>query len=180
MTEFDKGEINNMDIHSAEYLPLSTSGTAGKPKGRIQARHLRVATLVARGFPISFVAKETGLSESRVYHLLADPNSFVNQEVHRILNELFASNDRTLLNIYHKVRVKLDEDLSSNDPEVRGRAVDQVIKVYMTRTGKNGNPKIAQYINVSGQGNTDFIANIDEVIIQKRKERGLPLIWEDE
>ena len=39
---------------------------------------------------------------------------------------------------------------------------------------------IAQYINVNGQGNTDFIANIDELIIQKRKERGLPLIWEDE
>jgi len=39
---------------------------------------------------------------------------------------------------------------------------------------------IAQYINVNGQGNTDFIANIDELIIQKRKERGLPLTWEDE
>ena len=39
---------------------------------------------------------------------------------------------------------------------------------------------IAQYINVSGQGKTDFIANIDELIIQKRKERGLPLTWEDE
>ena len=105
MTEFDKGEINNMDIHFAEYLPLSTSGTAGKPKGRIQARHLKVAALIARGFPISFVAKETRLSETRIYHLLADPDSFVNQEVHRILNDLFSSNDRTLLNLYLKPKL---------------------------------------------------------------------------
>jgi hypothetical protein len=188
MTEFNEGEINRMDIHSAAHIPSTSGPYAGKPavkpagrlKGRIQARHLKVATLVARGFPISFVAKEAGLSETRIYHLLADPDSFVNQEVHRILNDLFASNDRMLLNIYLKVLVKLDEDLSSDDPEVRGRAIDQVIKVYMTRTGKSGNPTIAQYINVSGQGTTDFPANIDELIIQKRKERGLPLTWEDE
>jgi hypothetical protein len=81
-----------MDIHSAVHIP-STSGPAGKPegktRGRIQARHSRVAALIARGFPISFVAKEAGLSETRIYHLLADPDSFVNQEVHRILNDLF-------------------------------------------------------------------------------------------
>ena len=79
-----------------------------------------------------------------------------------------------------KVLAKLDEDLSSDDPEVRGRAIDQVIKVYLTRTGKYGNPTIAQYINVNGQGKTDFLTNIDELIIQKRKERGLPLTWEEE
>ena len=94
-----------MDIHSAVHIPPSTSGTAGKPKGRIQARHLRVATLVARGFPISLVAKETRLSEIRIYHLLADPDSFVNLEVHRILNDLFSSNDRTLLNLYLKPKL---------------------------------------------------------------------------
>ena len=181
MTEFNKGEINRMDNPSAVYNPTSTSGTyAGKPKGRIQVRYLKVAALIARGFPISFVAKEAGLSETRIYHLLADPDSFVNQEVHRILNELFASNDRTLLNLYLKVLVKLDEDLSSDDSDVRSKAIDQVIKVYLTRTGKSGNPTIAQYINVSGQGTTDCLTNIDQLVIQRRKERGLPLTWEDE
>jgi hypothetical protein len=34
--------------------------------------------------------------------------------------------------------------------------------------------------HVNGQGKTDFISSIDELIIQKRKERGLPLTWEDE
>jgi hypothetical protein len=173
-----------MEIYSAPYIPTPTSGNlatySGKPNGIIRARHHKVATLVARGLPISIVAKETGLSETRVYHLLSDPNSFVNQEVHRILNDLFASNDRTLLNLYLKVLVKLDEDLSSDDPDVRSKAIDQVIKVYLARTGKNGNPTIAQYINVSGQGKTDFPTNIDELIMEKRKERGLPLVWEEE
>ena len=79
-----------------------------------------------------------------------------------------------------KVLAKLDEDLSSDDADVRGRAIDQVIRVYLTRRGKNGYPMIAQYINVNGQGTTDFPTNIDELIIQKRKERGLPLLLEDE
>jgi hypothetical protein len=39
---------------------------------------------------------------------------------------------------------------------------------------------IAQYINVNGQGKTDFPSNIDELIMEKRKERGLPLVWEEE
>ena len=144
-----------MDIHSAVHIPPPASGTyAEKPKGRIQVRYLKVAALIARGFPISTVAKETGLSETRIYHLLADPGLLRQPGGPRILNDLFASNDRTLLNLYLKVLAKLDEDVSSDDPEVRGRAIDQVIKVYLTRTGKSGNPMIAQYINVNGQGTT--------------------------
>jgi hypothetical protein len=33
---------------------------------------------------------------------------------------------------------------------------------------------------VNGQGKTDFPINIDELIMEKRRERGLPLVWEDE
>jgi hypothetical protein len=165
-----------MDTQSAGTFPTPNSQIQiGKTKGRVQARHIKIAMMVARGYPISIVAERTGLSESRIYHLISDPNSVVSMEVYRILNQLFSQNDRTLLNLYQKVLVKLDEDLSSTDSEIRAKAIDQVVKVYLTRSGKSQTPMVSQYFNVNEPPTEEFIGNIDALIIQKRKERGLPL-----
>jgi hypothetical protein len=145
------------------------NGPPQKVKGKTKAKHTMIAALIARGDSVKDVAKHVKMSESRIYHLLSDEDSFVSAEITRILNELFASNDRHLINIYRKVLQKLDTMLSSSEEEKQYRAIDRIIKIYFTRTAKNA--IIQQYFG--GQPQPQQIVNVDDIIVKMRKERGL-------
>ena len=144
-----------------------------KTKGKTKTNHTMIAALIARGFSVKYVAKKVKMSESRIYHLLCDKDSLVNAEIKRILTELFASADRHLINLYDKTLQKLDTMLSSSDEEKQFRAIDKIMKIYLSRSAKNA-VTIQQYFGIQSQNEKDFIKNIDDLILKMRKERGLP------
>jgi transcriptional regulator with XRE-family HTH domain len=150
-----------------------------KTKGKTKAKHTMIAALIARGFSVKDVAQKVNLSESQIYHLLSDKDSFVNAEIFRILSELFTENDRHLVDLLSKALQKLHNMLSSSDEEKQFRAIDRIIKIYLSRSAKNA-VTIQQYFGIqSQQDENDFIKNIDDLIIKMRKERGLPWPLDD-
>ena len=129
--------------------------------------------MIARGLLVKYVAKKLKISESRIYHLLSDKNSLVNAEINRILNEAFAASDYRLINLYNKALQKLDAMLSNRNEEKQCRAIDRIIKMYFARSSKNG-VTIQQYFGIEFQEEKDAPKTIDDFILQRRKERGLP------
>jgi len=145
----------------------------GKIKGKTVAKHTMIAALIARGFSVKDVAQKAKLSESQIYHLLSDKDSFVNAEIGRILSQLFADNDRHLINLYSMALQKLENMLSNSDEEKQFRAIDRIIKIYVTRSSKNA-VTIQQYFGIqSPQEEKEYITNMDDMIRKKREERGL-------
>jgi len=143
-------------------------------QGVTEVRQRTIAALIARGFSVKHVAKKLKMSESRIYHLLSDKDSFVNAEINRILNELFAGNDRRLVNLYNKALQKLDAMLSSSDEEKQFRAIDRIIRIYLARSAKNA-VTIKQYFGIESQEEEQGKREtMDEMIIRMRRERGLP------
>ena len=67
----------------------------------------------------------------------------MNAEITRILSELFADNDRHLINLYSKALQKLDNMFSSSDEEKQYRAMDRIIKIFL-----QGQPRIQSYSNI--------------------------------
>jgi uncharacterized SAM-dependent methyltransferase len=97
----------------------------------------------------------------------------VNAEINRILNEAFAASDYRLINLYNKALQKLDAMLSNRNEEKQCRAIDRIIKMYFARSSKNG-VTIQQYFGIEFQEEKDAPKTIDDFILQRRKERGLP------
>jgi hypothetical protein len=164
-----------MDNFPDSNLPSITSPSPesnDRVKGRIKTKHKKVAFLLSMGYPVSIVAKETGLSESRIYHLLSDKDSFVNFEINRILNETLRTRDLLLGNLYFSILRHLDKMLESSDVKERDEAIDQIINLVLARRARNGHPLISQYFSVQSQGQGSS-ESIDDLIIRKRRERGL-------
>jgi AcrR family transcriptional regulator len=161
-------------------LPNDPSITPpAQTQGVTEIRQRTIAALIARGFSVKYVAKKLKISESRIYHLLSDKNSLVNAEINSILKDLFAGNDRRLVNLYDKVLEKLDAMLSSSDKEKQSRAIDRIIKIYLTRSAKNA-VTIQQYFGIQTQEEKEgHRETMDEIILRMRKERGLPEIPDD-
>ena len=163
-----------MDNFPDSNLPSITSPSPesnDRVKGRIKTKHKKVAFLLSMGYPVSIVAKETGLSESRIYHLLSDKDSFVNFEINRILNETLRTRDLLIGNLYFEALRHLDKMLESPDIKERDEAIDQIINLVLARRARNGHPIVTQYFGVQSQGQQGSPESIDELIIRKRRER---------
>jgi len=153
-------------------LPNDSSSTPSTQiQGIAEIRQMTIAALIARGFSVKYVAKKLKISESRIYHLLSDKDSRVNAEINRILNEVFAGNDRRLVNLYNKALQKLDAMLSSSDGEKQFRAIDRIIRIYLARSAKNA-VTIKQYFGIESQ--EEKRETMDEIVLRMRRERGLP------
>lgn len=154
-------------------LPTDSSST---PNAEIQGipkiRQKIIAALIARGFSVKYVAKKLKISESRIHHLFSEKNPLMNDEINRILNEVFAAGDYRLINLYDKALQKLDAMLSSPDEEKQCRAIDRIIKMFFARSSKNG-VTIQQYFGIGSEEEKTTAEGIDEYILRRRKERGL-------
>jgi len=159
-------------------LPTDSSPTPNPIiQGIPKIRQKTIAALIARGFSVKYVAKKLKMSESHIYHLFSEKDSLVNAEINRILNEAFAASDRRLVNLYDKALKKLDALLSSSDEEKQFRAIDRIIRIYLTRSAKNA-VTIQQYFGIKSQ--EEKAETLDEIILRMRKERGLQLVEEEE
>jgi hypothetical protein len=159
-----------------------SSGSPNPPiKGKVDARYKMIADLICQGDSIKDASEKMKMSKDRIYHLLADKNSPVNVEIIRILTERREANDRRIMDLYTKALQKLDEMLSSSDEEKQLRAIDRIIKIYSPRVDKNA-PVIQQNFGLSEEEKKKiFLQYADEMIIEKRRERGLePPLQESE
>ncbi len=110
-------------------------GTKGNRKtGLVEAKHRKLAALIARGVSVSLAAEQAGLSQSRAYHLLADRNSTVNSEIERVQSEMFQALDALLLNLYRKALDELESLLESGNPRTVLRAVNLIIRLFLERS----------------------------------------------
>ena len=147
--------------------------TQGIPK----IRQKTIAAMIARGFSPKYIAKKLKMSESRIYHLLSEKDSSINSEINDILNQLFATTDRQLINLYSKALQKLDDMLSSSDEEKQYRAMDRIIKMFFARTAKNA---IIQQYFCADPRSQQVGFNVDEFILNRKKERGVDKLHLDE
>jgi AcrR family transcriptional regulator len=144
-------------------------------QGVTEVRQRTIAAMIARGFSVKQVAKKLKMSESRIYHLLSDRDSAVNAEINRILNELFAASDRRLINLYNKALQKLEDLLSSSDEEKQFRAIDRIIRIIFARSSRNGPSITLQHFGIqANEEQQNREKRLDEIVLQKRRERGLP------
>ena len=155
----------------------SSNGFCGSPKpkikGKIDPKHVKIAVLRWEGYSVKEISKKVEMSEDRIYHLLADEDSSVITEIRRISNEAAEASNRLLSHLFRKALNKLDCMLESGDDETKFRAIDRIIKIFSTMVGKNG-PSIQQNFGfqVKQEQNTPPY-DIDRLIIEKRRERGL-------
>ena len=146
--------------------------TSGKIKGSVKIKHAKVAFLIERGEPVSVVAKETGLSEGRIYHLLEDENSFVNAEIARIREEKDAAQDRLLANIrekevqlHYKALQYLESMIESHDKAERNKAIDQITKTIVK------NRKVADQLKKVPYTFDEYVLEMNKML-EKEKEAG--------
>jgi DNA-binding protein H-NS len=149
---------------------------SGKITGRVKIKHAKVAFLIERGDPVPVVAQETGLTAGRIYHLLEDENSFVNAEIARIRKEKYSAQERLLANIrekevqlHYKALQYLESMIESQDKGERNKAIDQITKTIVK------NRKAADQLEKGPYTFDDFVHKMNNEIIAKRKERGLPI-----
>ncbi len=145
-------------------------------KGVLSLRHQMIAEFASRGYPPAVIARELKISVKRVY-LILRTNTLVHNEIRRIVSEKFSEAEKMLGYLFVKALSKIDVDMESADDDKRDKAIDRVLKIYSgARAGGEQPTSINQFFNTGG-GNVN-IQDIDALIIQKRRDRGLepPLI----
>lgn len=148
-----------------------------KRKGILSVRYRKIASLAVRGWSPTEIGKEMGIRPERVTVILErdDVWQFVIEEI----RGLFSEGDRMVASLYKKAMVTLDEDLSSPDANVRRAAREQILRLWgygknQPQDGERPNVSIVQqFLGGSEGGSKPLIQSMDEIILQKRKERGL-------
>jgi len=163
--------MDNLPDSNLPLLASPSSESNDRVKGRVKTKHKKVAFLLAMGYPIPIVAKETGLSESRIYHLLSDKYSFVNSEINRILNENLRTHDLILGNLYFEALHHLDKMLESSNMKERDEAIDHIINLVIGKRTRSGHSLISKYFGFQPHGKQGSLDSIDELVIRKSKER---------
>ncbi len=148
-------------------------------KGKLSLRYKTIAEYAARGYSVDIISQVTGMTPSAIYRVL-DKNVLVWEEINRIMANMFAEGDRVLKNLYLKALYKLDERM--NRPETEEDAIRKVMDVIGKRvasSGKEGEkpPIIQQFFQTGGSSEGPIVegGTIDDLILKKRKERGLDL-----
>ncbi len=176
--EADEIEIDEdkprFDVEKVDQDSHSDRIKLGK-KGVLSLKHQLIAEFASRGYPPAIIAKELKISLKRTY-LILRKNILVHQEIKRIVSEKFSEAEKMLGYLFVKALSKIDADMESADSTQRDKAIDRVLKMYSNaRSGGEQPTSINQFFNTGG-GNV--IQDIDALIIQKRRERGLepPLV----
>ncbi len=169
MSEEDKDIIELEETGESTFLPAKIPK---KRKGFLSVKYRKIASLAVRGWSPTEIANEVGVKPERISLILErdDVWEYVLDEI----RGLFSEGDRILSSLYKKTMISLDEDLSSKDPNVRKSAREQVLRLCGKNQSSDGsNVSLVQQFFGGGEGSKPLIQSMDEIILQKRKERGL-------
>lgn len=168
------GDKPQFDIEKSEQDSHGDRVKLGR-KGVLSLRHQLIAEFASRGYPPSVIAKELKISLKRTY-LILRTSTLVHEEIRRIVSEKFSEAEKMLGYLFVKALSKIDADMESEDAVQRDKAIDRVLKMYSNaKAGREQPASITQFFNTGGGNVTQ---DIDALIIQKRRDRGLepPLI----
>jgi len=153
-------------------MPVETGRPPlSRQTGKNALKYKKIAELASRGWTAEMISKEVGLKKTRIFRILKRDD--VCQYVLEIVNEKFKEGDKILGWLYAKAMRRLDENLDSPIPSVRENAIEKVLKCYGYNQGEGKVPSIIQQIFT--QGGPGIVQSIDDLIIQKRLERGLSI-----
>jgi hypothetical protein len=185
--EIEEGFLIPEVVEETPNLPqVSVQGKIGKigkigkkkgdTRGKLSIKYRKIAEMASRGWSVSLIAKEVGLTENRVYVILKE-NDQVWEYINQIIKDTFSEGDRILAALYKKAMIGIDEDLSSGDADVRIKTREQILKLWssLSKAGEEGSGPQFNLIQqfFSGGKGTGIVQSMDEIILQKRKERGL-------
>lgn len=143
-----------------------------KRRGSLSIRNRRIAEMAARGWSPEEIAKEVKLRQDRVYEILKTDEVW--EFVKDIIKNIFSEGDRVLAFLYKKALKGLDDDLLSNDADIRKSAREQVLKFLVRDGGEKSHISFIQQVYTNkGEPGGSVVESIDDLILQKRKERGL-------
>jgi len=154
------------------------------PKRKLRPVEIKIAEMAARGWTPEEIAKEVHRSRERVYLILKTEEVW--DYMKGIIRDTFSEGDRILVLLYKKAMKGLDDDLQSSDPDVRKVARDQVLKTVLSKIGaltegEKTQVNLFQFMGGGKEGSgQSLIQSMDDIILQKRKERGLSLNDEDD
>ena len=149
-------------------------------KGKLTLRYKTIAEYAARGYPPEMIGKVVGLKSNTIRKILEN-NDEVWTYINEILSGLFREGDMLLIHLYKKALLKLDTEMESGDSDTRHKAIEKVLKQAMIAAGKGGEEGgnktlIAQFFGgAQGSGGSGGVGveSMDEIILRRRKERGL-------
>lgn len=174
-------EKNGESLVSAS-VPVSLSSPSQitplkKRRGKLAVKYRQVAELAARGWSVNQIGKQVGVRPERVSIILEKDEVW--EYVLEIIKNLFSEGDRILASLYKKALEGLDMDLSNPSPEIRRQAREQVRIWCMGKSQEKGGPVVGIVQQFFGAGNgKSIVQSMDEIILQKRKERGLKTFYE--
>jgi hypothetical protein len=143
-----------------------------KKRGSLSIRYRRIAEMAARGWSPEEIAKEVKLRQDTVYEILKTDEVW--EYVKEVIKDIFSEGDRILAFLYKKSLKGLDDDLLSDNADVRKSAREQVLKFLVRDGGEKSHISFIQQVYNTKGGESSVIESIDDLILQKRKERGLP------
>lgn len=180
--ETTKKESDIIDVIEEDGVlsPIETPNLPAIPgkkrKGILSVKYRKIASLAVRGWSPVEIGRDVGVRPERISIILErdDVWEFVLEEI----RGLFSEGDRILASLYKKAMIGLDEDMSSTDPSVRRSAREQVLKLWgfgknQPQDGEKNVSLIQQFFGGGVEGTKPLIQSMDEIILQKRKERGL-------
>lgn len=139
---------------------------------RLSRKKQMVAQLASRGFETAVIAEEVGLTPNRVPQILRTEE--VINEINRLTAERFEESDRLLAALYLKALTKLDEHLDHQNPEIQVKAIDKVLRFYEPKD-EGAHPLVAQFFAGKHALHSEKEESLDDLILRKRRERGLPV-----
>ena len=152
-------------------IQLENKSALAHKKGKIGIKYQRIAFLVSKGgLSTKQIAADVNISESRLYKIL-ETRQDVWDEINRLTVESFKGSERFVATLLEKALETLEDQLVSGTADERKFAIDRVLKFF--QKGDEKKTLIAQFFSGAGQ-TPDVGKRLDEIIIQKRRERGLP------
>lgn len=165
-------------VEEKKNLPVKKEGNKPVKKGKLSLRYKTIAQFAARGYPVDVIAKQVNMTSKAVYRII-EKNELVWEEMNNIIKSIFSESDRVLASLFHQALLKLSGRM--NDPKTEQDALEKVLSCYGKRTsGSDKPPIIQQFFQGGGQGQGPMIESIDEVILKRRKERGLDVPKKEE
>jgi hypothetical protein len=151
---------------------LENKSALAHKKGKIGIKYQRIAFLVSKGgLSTKQIAEDVGISESRLYKIL-ETRQDVWDEINRLTVESFKGSERFVATLLEKALASLEDQMVSGTADERKFAIDRVLKFF--QKGDDKKTLIAQFFGGGGAGTPDAGRRLDEIILQKRRERGLP------
>lgn len=147
-----------------------------KRKGLVGLKYQTIAELLSRGATVKIIAEEIGITTKSLYNILHDKPEII-EEAYRLVKERHKQSDFLLVDLYRTALEKIQEHLQSGDKDIEEQAIAKVLS--LTKPPKDGEARavVNQFFSGITESSTDgkeTEETLDEIILRKRKERGLP------